>query len=57
MRIGAAEDMMVAGFDAITIIQADGWKSANVRPALCENRDLVKNVLIWIGDGGQKNSP
>jgi integrase/recombinase XerD len=30
MRIGAAQDMMVAGFDALDIMQAGGWKSANV---------------------------
>jgi hypothetical protein len=30
MRIGAAQDMMVAGFDALAIMQAGGWNSANV---------------------------
>ena len=30
MRIGAAQDMMVAGFDALAIMQAGGWKSSNV---------------------------
>ena len=30
MRIGAAQDMLVAGFDALPIMQAGGWKSANV---------------------------
>jgi integrase len=30
MRIGAAQDMLVAGFDALAIMQAGGWKSANV---------------------------
>ena len=30
MRIGAAQDMMVAGFDALAIMQAGGWKSANI---------------------------
>ena len=30
MRIGAAQDMMVAGFDALAIMQAGGSKSANV---------------------------
>jgi len=30
MRIGAAQDMMVAGFDALAIMQAGGWRSANV---------------------------
>ena len=30
MRIGAAQDMMVAGFDALAIMQAGGWKSTSV---------------------------
>ena len=30
MRIGAAQDMMAAGFDALAIMQAGGRKSANV---------------------------
>ncbi len=30
MRIGAAQDMMAAGFDALAIMQAGGWKSANI---------------------------
>jgi len=43
MRIGAAQDMMVAGFDALAIMQAGGWKSANVVLRYVENaatRDL-----------------
>jgi len=30
MRIGAAQDMMVAGLDHLAIMQAGGWKSINV---------------------------
>ena len=30
MRIGAPQDMMVSGFDTLAIMQAGGWKSANV---------------------------
>jgi hypothetical protein len=30
MHIGAAKDMMVAGFDALAMMQAGGWKSTNV---------------------------
>jgi len=30
MRIDAAQDMMVAGFDALAIMQAGGWKLVNV---------------------------
>jgi len=37
MRIGAAQDMMVAGFDALAIMQAGGWKSANAVLRYVEN--------------------
>lgn len=37
MRIGAAQDMMVAGIDQIAIMQAGGWKSANVLGRYVEN--------------------
>ena len=37
MRIGAAQDMMVAGFGALAIMQAGGWKSANVVLRYVEN--------------------
>ena len=37
MRIGAAQDMMVSGFDALAIMQAGGWKSANVVLRYVEN--------------------
>jgi hypothetical protein len=37
MRIGAAQDMMVAGFDSLAIMQAGGWKSANVVLRYVEN--------------------
>ena len=37
MRIGAAQDMMVAGFDALAIMQAGGWKSASVVLRYVEN--------------------
>ena len=30
MRVGAAQDMMVAGFDALAIMQAGGWRTPNV---------------------------
>jgi hypothetical protein len=30
MRIGAAQDMLVAGYGALAIMQAGGWKSADV---------------------------
>jgi integrase/recombinase XerD len=37
MRVGAAQDMMVAGFDALAIMQAGGWKSATVLLRYVEN--------------------
>ncbi len=37
MRIGAAQDMMVAGFDALAIMQAGGWKSPSVVLRYVEN--------------------
>lgn len=37
MRIGAAQDMMAAGFDALAIMQAGGWKSASVVLRYVEN--------------------
>ena len=37
MRVGAAQDMMVAGFDALAIMQAGGWKSTNVVLRYVEN--------------------
>jgi hypothetical protein len=43
MRIGATQDMLVVGFDALAIMQAGGWKSANVVLRYVENaatRDL-----------------
>lgn len=37
MRIGAAQDMMVVGIDQIAIMQAGGWKNANVLGRYVEN--------------------
>lgn len=30
MRVGAAQDMMVAGFDSLAITQSGGWKTPHV---------------------------
>jgi integrase/recombinase XerD len=40
MRIGAAQDMMVAGFDILPIMAAGGWKTTNVVARYIENADL-----------------
>lgn len=37
MRVGAAQDMLVAGFDALAIMQAGGWKSTAVLLRYVEN--------------------
>lgn len=37
MRIGAAQDMMIAGIDQIAIMQAGGWKNVNVLGRYVEN--------------------
>lgn len=37
MRVGAAQDMLVAGFDAVAIMQAGGWKSTAVLLRYVEN--------------------
>jgi integrase len=54
MRIGAAQDMLVAGFDALAIMQAGGWKSANVVLRYVENaatRDLHERRWQLISAG------
>jgi integrase/recombinase XerD len=37
MRVGAAQDMMVAGFDTIGIMQAGGWRTHSVLARYVEN--------------------
>ena len=37
MRVGAAQDMLVAGFDSLAIMQAGGWKTPNVLLHYVEN--------------------
>lgn len=56
MRIGAAQDMLVAGFDALAIMQAGGWKSANVVLRYVENastRELHERRWQCLSDGRQ----
>lgn len=42
MRVGAAQDMLVAGFDALAIMQAGGWKTASVLLRYVENASTRK---------------
>ncbi|MEE4208847.1 MAG: tyrosine-type recombinase/integrase, partial [Parvularcula sp.] len=37
MRVGAAQDMMVAGLDHVAIMQAGGWKTVDVVARYVEN--------------------
>ena len=37
MRVGAAQDMMLAGIDTIGIMQAGGWRSYAVLARYVEN--------------------
>lgn len=37
MRVGAAQDMLVAGFDSLAIMQAGGWKTTAVLLRYVEN--------------------
>lgn len=37
MRVGAAQDMMTAGFDSLAIMQSGGWKTPNVVLRYVEN--------------------
>ncbi len=43
MRVGAAQDLMSAGRDILTIMRAGGWKSFNVVARYVEAADLQ----IW----------
>lgn len=45
MRIGAAQDMMIAGLDILPIMTAGGWKTTNVVARYIENADLSPILL------------
>ncbi|MFO0991230.1 MAG: tyrosine-type recombinase/integrase [Hyphomicrobiales bacterium] len=54
MRIGAAQDMLVAGFDALAIMQAGGWKSANVVLRYVENASTKElHIRRWKAIGSR----
>lgn len=58
MRIGAAQDMLVAGFDALAIMQAGGWKSANVVLRYVENASTKElHDRRWKAIGSGRSSP
>ena len=42
MRVGAAQDMMVAGFDTLGIMQAGGWRTFSVLGRFVENASAAK---------------
>jgi integrase/recombinase XerD len=59
MRIGAAQDMLVAGFDALAIMQAGGWKSTNVVLRYVENastKELQERRWKRLGAGNNSKS-
>jgi integrase/recombinase XerD len=48
MRVGAAQDMLVAGLDSLAIMQAGGWKSTNVLLRYVENASIqALHVRRW----------
>lgn len=54
MRVGAAQDMMLAGLDHIAIMQAGGWKTVDVVARYVENaaaRNLHQRRWASIGRG------
>lgn len=57
MRVGAAQDMLVAGFDALAIMQAGGWKSANVVLRYVENASTRElHERRWAALGTRKET-
>ncbi len=40
MRVGAAQDMIVAGLGVLPIMQAGGWRTTNVVARYIENANL-----------------
>ncbi len=40
MRVGAAQDMMVTGFDMLAIMQAGGWKTPSVVARYVEHASM-----------------
>lgn len=48
MRVGAAQDMMMAGFDALGIMQAGGWRTYSVLSRYVENASAGRmHVRRW----------
>ncbi len=47
MRIGAAQDMLVAGYGALAIMQAGGWKSADVVLRYVEKAAMLLHARRW----------
>ncbi|MBN4046400.1 hypothetical protein JYU02_00190 [bacterium AH-315-P15] len=39
MRVGAAQDLLCAGFDTVSIMRAGGWKSINVLARYLEHAE------------------
>ncbi len=41
MRVGAAQDLIIAGLNVLAIMQAGGWKTVNVVGRYVENANLA----------------
>ena len=53
MRVGAAQDMMVTGFDMLAIMQAGGWKTPTVVARYVENASTRSlHERRWAALGG-----
>lgn len=46
MRVGAAQDMVVAGMGLLPIMKTGGWKSANVVARYVQNVDIQRLALM-----------
>jgi len=42
MRVGAAQDMMLSGFDTLGIMQAGGWRTYSVLSRYVENASAAR---------------
>ena len=52
MRVGAAQDMLLAGFDSLAIMQAGGWKTQHVVLRYLENAETHqlqrRDGVVWV---------
>lgn len=46
MRVGAAQDLMIAGYDTLAIMQAGGWKNAEIVGRYVEKARVCRNTTL-----------